>query len=385
MTINGNTGSKVNREWTHTGKPFSSFPQAEDEYEGFCPILPVRMTGISDFQAIRSATRNYIYKHRTGFSVMKTLNDMGIEDASKMTDAQVEEFTTKQAWTFMRPNTDKYRQNVVDIRGYFMQATGTDGGYIQPMRGRVSLEIDVVCPNAEDKATAERLAGRKLFFPKYDVDNCFKPIQDALDFRADTNEGKDENGKWRDGKKLGLVVDDQSIVEIHGKRHERRNGEKTGFYWRLRRIDGNVETNQSMANRKSTNKYTNKHQQDVARRNADIKHSGCWDDALSKGLNVSQRTSIRLALLTTDETPLDPIIAEHYLALRHMYDRNTSAALVFEEQNQVSTKMALGMDAEPLLCEIEQDVDEYRNIIGIEIPTITEPMSVKNLNKMPLS
>jgi len=254
MTINTSAGSKVNREWTHTGRPFSSFPQAKDEYEGFCPILPVRMTGISDFDSIRSATKNYINKHRNNHRVKNALQEMGIEDPAAMSDEQVEEFTKGQAWTFMRPNTDRYRQNVVDIRNYFKQAVGTPDGYIQPMRGRVILEIEVVCPNAEDKAEAERRAGRAIFFPKYDVDNCFKPIQDALDFRADTNEGRDENGKWKEGKKLGLVVDDQAIIEIRGKKRNRRDGEQTGFYWKLRRVAATPETSQSVENRRNADK-----------------------------------------------------------------------------------------------------------------------------------
>jgi len=58
---------------------------------------------------------------------------------------------------------------------------------------------------------------------------------------------------------------------------------------------------------------------------------------------------------------------------------------VFEEQNQVSTKLAFGSDAEPLLCEVEKDVDEYRNSVGIEIPAITEPTCIKVLDTMPLS
>lgn len=385
MAISKSTGSKVNREWTHTGRPFSSFQQAKDEYEGFCPILPVRMTGISDFDSIRSATKNYINKHRNNYRVKKTLQEMGIEDPTTMSDEQIEEFTTKQTWTFMRPNTDRYRQNVVDIRNYFKQAVGTPDGYIQPMRGRVILEIEVVCPSAEDKAEAERRAGRSVHFPKYDVDNCFKPIQDALDFRADTNEGRDENGKWREGKKLGLVVDDRAIIEIRGRKRSRRDGEQTGFYWKLRRVAATPETSQSVENRRNADKYTDKYQQDTARLNADTKHEDRWENALSKGLTVAQRTRIRLSLLTNDETPLDPVIAEHYLALRHFYDRNTSASLVFEEQNQVSAKLAFGADAEPLLCEVEKDVDEYRNSVGIDIPAITEPTCIKVLDTMPLS
>ena len=381
MTISKSTGTS--KEWTYTKRPLSSFPEAKDEYEGFCPILPERLKGISDFDAIRSATKTYITKHRNNWSVAKTLEEMGIEDPSEMTDKQIEQFTAKQAWTFLRPNTDKYWQNVADLRNYFKRITGAEDGFVQPMRGDVVFEIDIVCPNEQDKAEAERRAGRKIYFTKLDIDNCLKPVFDALDFRAKTNEGKDENGRWKEGKKLGLVVDDKAIVKIIGKKHDRREGEQTGFYWRIRRADGG-ETDPSVASREMANKYTSKFQQEKARLNAGEKHTDHWEDALNKGFSVTQRTAIRLSLLTNDETPLDPVIAEHYLALRHFYDRNASAALVFEEQNSVSSKRAFGMDAEGLLCEIEQDVDDFRNNIGIEVQDINEATSIRQLDAMPI-
>ena len=374
--------SSTSREWTYTRKPFSSFPKAKDEYEGFCPILPVRLTGISDFDAIRSATRTYITKHRNNWSVKNTLAEMGIDDPSKMTDEQVEAFTKRQNWTFLRPNSDRYWNNVNEIRDYFMKVTG---GFVQPMKGRIILDIDIVCPNAQDRADAERRAGKKIFFTKQDLDNCSKPILDACDFRALTNEGKDENGNWREGQKLGLVVDDQAIVELNGKKHDRREGEQTGFYWRLRRADGKaVETNASIANKEMTQKWVDDHQKLCALRNADEKrgHTERWENALSDGtFTARSRTSIRLALLTTDDSPLDPTIAQHYVALAKVFDRDTAATLVFEEQNQVNTRRALGKDAEIILCDVEKDVEELIDEEGIEMPEIAECMSVKQLDK----
>lgn len=377
--------SKTSREWTYTGRPLSSYPEARNEYSGFCPILPMRLTGISDFDAIRSATRTYITKHTKSYSVKKTLEEMGIDDPSKMTDKQVEEFTKKQNWTFLRPNSDRYWNNVNEIRVYFQQITkeldGDPNGFVQPMRGNLGLDIDIVCPSDADKEEEQRRAGRKIFFTKQDVDNCVKPILDALDFRAKTNEGKDANGRWKEGKKLGLVVDDEVITNLHSEKHQRRDDEVCGFYWRIYRLDGkDVETEVSMANRKVAERHTTEAQRAFATRNA-INHSEKWEECLNgDGFDAKKRSQLKVALLANDDTPLAPVIAQHYIALARIFDRNTAATMVYGEHNQIAFKEIMGIDADELYCEIEHDVEEFANDFGIEIPQIDERTSIRQLN-----
>lgn len=381
MTTYETNKNSVSREWNYVKRPLSAFPEAKDEYSGFCSILPVRIKGVSNFDEIRSATRNYITKHKRDWGVKKGLEEAGIEDPATMTDEQVEAFTAKRAWTFMRPNDDRYWQCVNDIRNYFKEIAG---GLVQPMQGRVGLEIDLVTRTEEDKDSEQRRAGRKIFFTKEDIDNCFKAIQDGLDFRTKTNEGKNPNGTWKPGEKLGLVVDDQNIDIIKGKKHPRTGNEPLGFYWRLYRLDGkDVETDASITNKEMTQKWVDDHQRRCALRNANEKldRTEKWENALVNGsFNARSRTNIRLALLTNDDSLLDPTIAQHYVALAKLYDRNTAATLVFEEQNRVNTRRALGKDAEPTLCEIEQDVEELANDEDIDIPAITEAMSIRQLN-----
>lgn len=363
----------VSNEWNYTKQAASTFPEARDFYEGFCPISPERIKGISDFDGIRSATRNYICKHTDDNRITKPLSAMGIDDVANMTDEQVEEFARRVPWAFMRPNDDKYIQNVKDMRAYFM---GVAGGLVRPMRGRLALEVDIVVPNEEDKAAKPWLAKKK-----YDIDNCLKPIQDALDFRTKTSEGKTPDGKWKEGKMLGLVVDDKKIVKIVGTKHVRRNDEELGFYWKLRSMNS-AETEQSDINRRLLKKNTTPKQRACAERNASVNHSDKWEESLVRGFSASQRANIRVSLLTTDDTPLDPVIAEHYVALRHLFDRDTAAALVFEEQNRVRYLLALGRDADPVLCEIEDDLEDLENNSGVEVVGIEEPQSVKQLDAM---
>lgn len=382
-----NETSRTSREWTYTGRPLSSYPKARDEYSGFFPILPVRLTGISDFDAIRSATRTYITKHSKNYRIQKTLGDMGIEDPSTMSDEQVEEFTKRQAWTFLRPNSERYWNNVNEIRNHFKQVVkeldGDPNGFVQPMRGPIGLDIDIVCLSEQDKADEQRRMGRKIFFTKEDVDNCAKPILDALDFRAKTSEGKDENGRWREGKKIGLVVDDEVITRLHSTKHDRLDNEVCGFYWRIYRIDGkSVETDASRANKEIAKRHTTEAQRSFATRNA-IKHSEKWEECLSADrFDAKKRSQIRIALLADDDTPLAPVIAQHFIGLAKVWDRNTAATLVFAEHNQIAFKEVMGVNADELYCEIEQEVEEFVNDLGIEIPHIEDRMSIRQLSEL---
>lgn len=326
-------------------------PKAKDAYEGFCPIVPKRLTFETDLGAIVEATRHRGASSRKGI--------VGIWDMS------VEEVIaeTKKDYDLLSiPRSRRYYDCVEEIRAFFVKVAGGD---IQPMEGAVALEVDVVYPTDEDY---ERRGTPEQFRPKVDVDNCLKPIQDALDFRA----------KTKDGKQVGIVVNDTAITSIRGRKHARRAGERVGFYFSVKRVDGD-ESGQSVLNGDLAGRNSTEQQRRFAERNAE-RHSDRWEERLSQGMDATAKTRLRISLLATDTTPLDPSIAQHYLALRNEFNRDIASKFALEEQSNLSFQKAMGEDADAFLCVIEDDTSELAEKHGLDLSQITKPMSIRELN-----
>ena len=344
-----NGGKRTNREWARLEERFADLPEARDAYEGFCPILPVRLTYTHDPVAMREATRKRAIKK--GY------------DAAEMSVEELDALCQKDRDLFIRPNSDRYDGNVCALRRYFIREVG----YVRPMTGKVRLDIEVIVPSDEDyeaKGTPER------YRPKYDVDNCFKPIQDALNYRT----------KTADWQKVGILVDDIAIVEIRGTKHERKEGERCGFHWRIHRV-GDGESTQANVNDRISAEHTTERQRRFAQANT-AEHSDKWEDRLHEGLDATARVRLRLALLATDTTPLDPVIAMHYLALRPGFNRDVASKLALDEQSHVSFELALGRDAEEFLCEIEAEAKEMAEKEGVDLSVVKGAMSIRDLNRI---
>ena len=340
---------RTNREWARIGERFADLPEARDAYEGFCPILPVRLTYTHDPVAMREATRKRAIKK--GY------------DAAEMSTEELDALCQRDRDLFIRPNSDRYDRNVCEMRRYFIGEVG----YVRPMTGKVRLDIEVIIPNEADyeaKGTPER------FRPKYDVDNCFKPIQDALNFRT----------KTADWQKVGILVDDIAIVEIRGSKHERGEGERSGFHWSIRHIDDGAST-QATVNDRLSSEHTTERQRRFAQANT-VEHSDKWEDRLHEGLDATARTRLRLSLLATDRSLLDPAIAMHYLVLRLVFNRDVASKLALDAQSRVSYDLALGRDAEGYLAEIEEEAREMAEREGVDLSVVKGPMSIHDLNNI---
>lgn len=332
---------------------FDELPKAKESYEGFCPIMPRRLTFETDLGAIVEATR---HRGASSRKEIKGIWDMSVEEVIAETKRDYD--------LLFIPRSRRYYDCVEQLREFFIRFAGGD---IQPMTGNVALEIEVVYPTNDDY---ERRNVPERYRPKVDVDNCFKPIQDALDFRA----------KTKDGKPVGIIVNDTSITSIRGGKHERRSGEETGFYFSIRSV-GDEESTQACVNGVISHRNTSEEQRQYAMRNAE-KHCDRWEERLSEGLDASAKTFLRLACLATDSTPLDPLIAQHYLALRQEFNREVASKFALDEQSEVSYRKAKSdVDLyENLLCEIEEEAGELAGKHEIDLSVVSKPMSIRELN-----
>lgn len=341
------------REWNRINQRLEALPKAAPIYEGFCPILPKRMRFATRLGEIITATRK---RGAKPFKAIPGVMDMSIEDLVKETE--------KDADLLFIPRRDDYYANVQEQRDFFFSFVG---GNIQPMEGAVALDIEVIYPSDEDY---EKRGVPKRFRSKFDVDNCFKSIQDALDFRTRTV----------DGKKVGIVVDDTAICEIHGTKHARREGERAGYRFTIRQIDPD-ESTQSTLNDTLVKTHVDDRQRHFAWHDAQT-HTDPWENRLKSGLPADARAKLRISLLATDATELDPQIARYYLGLRAEFDRSIAAKLALDKQSEIAYRIAMAEDAEALLCEVEEDADELAEKHDLDLSGITEPISIIDLNRI---
>lgn len=360
-------GSNIRRDIDWDSLPRLSSTRCE-----FIPMLPNRLRFSSDIGDILSGTAKRFAKKESNLRALMKSEGVDRETAKvllrkqghrkyaaaddswlvlqdELTVADMLADSIEDDWLLLLPEADGYQRHRAKLTDLFRRKFG----YIRPFDTDITVKIEVLY-DPSDK------------WSKRDLDNCLKTIFDAMDYREKAVT-RDADGK-RVYHKLGLIADDEFITHVVADKRPIRPGEQCGFWIRI----SSVRSMQDATNRTLAYSVTTPELRSQVRAEAEA-HSDAWEAKLADGLTARELTDLRIACTATSGTPLDPIVARHYIVLKAEYNnREIAEKVALDEQSAIWFDRIVGHDVEPRLCEIEEQVEELAERNAIEFDALDD-------------
>ena len=248
----------------HIEQSMAALKSEPTRLEGFVPLLPERKEFVDDLNQIIKAN-----------------------EGSSRADSH-------SCWLPLDEDFKRHRQElsqaIEDV------ANASQGGRFRPMAGDdIVITIELVLP-------AKR--GRRQF----NLHDAAQTFYDAMRFN-----------RWTaDEKRLGLVAEGASVVDMRLSKRIAEEGEEAGTRFV-------------------------------------VEHAACEAEpmrATDWNAGLGRRVALLSAVVVDEESPLSPEVVDFYRALRQHFDARVSRQLAIFEQTRLNVALLDGQDAEQIALEI---------------------------------